>query len=165
MIYMNIKTTFLRCPEYIGSEPVERATWLNLLAFCCEQENGGRIQDCKNWKCRQWQQTCGVTLDEVTARSPLFSWDGDDLVVIGYPQENRDYQTRRTEANRFIQLRSTRERVFGRDNFTCMGCGLSSPTGRGLAIDHIKPIKRGGGNALRNLQTLCVPCNSRKGAR
>jgi hypothetical protein len=31
MIYLNLKTSTLRAPEYIGSEPTQRGTWLNLL--------------------------------------------------------------------------------------------------------------------------------------
>jgi hypothetical protein len=64
MIYLNLKTSTLRAPEYIGSEPTARATWLNL-CYCCEQENGGTIDGCAQWKDRQWQQTAGVTLAEV----------------------------------------------------------------------------------------------------
>ena len=31
MIYLNLKTSTLRAPEYIGSEPTQRGTWLNLM--------------------------------------------------------------------------------------------------------------------------------------
>jgi hypothetical protein len=87
MNWINIETHRLRAPEYIGSEPKERATWLNLLGFCCEQENSGIISDCKAWKDRMWQQVCGVLLKEVQAETSLWSWDGDDLILWGYPQE------------------------------------------------------------------------------
>jgi 5-methylcytosine-specific restriction endonuclease McrA len=32
-------------------------------------------------------------------------------------------------------------------------------------IDHIKPIAKGGGHEIKNLQLLCPPCNMRKHAR
>ena len=43
------------------------------------------MAQCLNWKDRQWQQTCGVTLEEINAAAPLLSWDGEDLVVWRYP--------------------------------------------------------------------------------
>lgn len=87
MNWLNIKLVNLRSPEYIGSEPVARATWLNVAAYCAEQENGGTIKGAKGWKDRQWQQTCGVTLDEVTTATKLMTFEGDDLVVWNYPVE------------------------------------------------------------------------------
>lgn len=85
MNWLNIETKTLRAPEYIGSEPVHRATWLNLLGYCAEQENGGVIDGAKSWKDRQWMQTCGVTLDEVNAPSDLWSWQADSLTLWNYP--------------------------------------------------------------------------------
>lgn len=43
----------------------------------------------------------------------------------------------------------------------CAYCGATE----GLHIDHIHPHSRGGLSVLENLQTLCAPCNIRKGAR
>jgi hypothetical protein len=54
-----------------------------------------------------------------------------------------------------------RWQVWERDNFTCVHCG----TRRNLSIDHIKPESVGGTLEIANLQTLCRPCNSRKGNR
>jgi hypothetical protein len=90
MIWLNLKTTTLRSPEYAGSEPIQRATWLNLLAYCCEQENGGRIDGCAEWKDRQWQQTLGVTLAEVREDCALWHWDGEALCVAFYPTDKQE---------------------------------------------------------------------------
>ena len=87
MNWLNIYTPTLRSPKFIGSDPVARGTWLYVLAYCCEQENGGTIRGARAWKDRQWQQTCGVTLAEIEASSPLMTWDGDDLSVESYPAE------------------------------------------------------------------------------
>jgi len=51
--------------------------------------------------------------------------------------------------------------VLKRDRFTCRACG-SSPAnvpGLELHVDHIVPWSRGGETTLKNLQTLCEPCN------
>jgi len=75
----------LRSEQYIGSDPIARATWLNVLAWCCEQENGGRIEGAASWGDRRWQQTCGVTKDEVGLSAPLLVWDIGALIVWNYP--------------------------------------------------------------------------------
>jgi hypothetical protein len=85
MNWLNIETKTLRSPEYIGADPVQRATWLNLMGYCSEQENGGAIDGAKDWKDRRWMQTCGVTLAEVESSSDLWRWEGDCLIVWNYP--------------------------------------------------------------------------------
>jgi hypothetical protein len=72
MRWLNIEIANLRSPAFVGAEPVERATWLSLLAYCSDQENGGVIAECRSWKDRQWQQTCGITQAEAQAKSGLW---------------------------------------------------------------------------------------------
>jgi 5-methylcytosine-specific restriction endonuclease McrA len=55
----------------------------------------------------------------------------------------------------------TRRLVYERDGWACVFCG----TAEDLSVDHIHPFSRGGEDVLENFQTLCRPCNSRKGAR
>jgi hypothetical protein len=69
------------------------------------------------------------------------------------------YAGRRMTANRFISQKWVRDYVFNRDSYTCTFCKSDER----LSVDHITSIKRGGDNTLKNLQTLCVSCNSRKG--
>lgn len=87
MNWLNIEIKTIRCPEYVGSEPTDRATWINLLVYCAEHENGGIIENCLDWKDRRWQQTCGVTKEEVTRESDLWSWSGSNLTIWAYPVE------------------------------------------------------------------------------
>jgi 5-methylcytosine-specific restriction endonuclease McrA len=54
-----------------------------------------------------------------------------------------------------------RWQVFQRDNFTCQKCGAREF----LSADHIVSERKGGPTTLENLQTLCGPCNSRKGSK
>jgi hypothetical protein len=85
MEWLNIHISTLRAPEFIGSNPTERATWLCVLGYSVEQENGGRIVGGVTWKDRQWQQACGVTLREVKGAGKLLLADGADILVNGYP--------------------------------------------------------------------------------
>ncbi|MEO0797462.1 MAG: hypothetical protein AAFX93_20100 [Verrucomicrobiota bacterium] len=87
MNWLNIETKTLRSEEYVSSEPTERAAWLSLTGWCAEQENGGVIKDCRNWKDRKWQQLCGVFKNEVDSAENLLVWKGDDLCVLFYPVE------------------------------------------------------------------------------
>jgi hypothetical protein len=79
--------TTLRSPAFIGSDPVDRATWLCLLAYSAAQENSGIIHNCRDWKDRRWQQLAAVTREEVRRQSDLWTWHGNDLHVTHYPIE------------------------------------------------------------------------------
>ncbi len=50
-----------------------------------------------------------------------------------------------------------RERIFERFNFLCAYCGDTATT-----IDHVIPVKHGGGSIRGNLLPACSTCNSRK---
>ena len=45
----------------------------------------------------------------------------------------------------------------------CNGCGKKFEI-RNMAVDHIRPFSRGGGERGNNIQLLCTACNSLKGA-
>jgi hypothetical protein len=53
--------------------------------------------------------------------------------------------------------------IFKRDGFKCQYCG-STPPAVILHVDHIVPVKEGGGNEDTNLITSCDSCNLGKGA-
>jgi hypothetical protein len=114
--WLNLQTSSIRHPHYIGSEPVARATWLNVMVYCCEQENGGRIVGARAWKDRQWQQTCGVTLQEVNESDPLTSWDGDDLVIWNYPSDKEGEIRAKREGGRQGGLKSGAVRTVSKDS-------------------------------------------------
>ena len=90
MNWLNLQTSVIRSPEYVGCDPIQRATWLNLIIYCAEQENGGVIPSAASWKDRRWQQTCGVTKDEVGDQCELWSFDGENLNLWGYPTEKEE---------------------------------------------------------------------------
>ena len=87
MNYLNIHTDVLKSEEFIGAEPVQRATWLSLMAWCATQENGGKIKQCADWGDRKWLSICGVTSAEVKTACGLFSWEADCLALKFYPIE------------------------------------------------------------------------------
>lgn len=107
MRWLNIEIANLRSPAFVGAEPVERATWLSLLAYCADQENGGVIADCRSWKDRQWQQTCGITQAEAHQECQLWEWDGDSLCVAFFPLEKQaEVQTKRDAGRRGGSVKS-----------------------------------------------------------
>lgn len=89
MEWLNLHTSILDSPELVGSDPIERGTWLMLLRFCIGQENSGIISDCRHWKSRKWQQLVRVTQKEVFTASELWTWHGENLHVTHYPLEKQ----------------------------------------------------------------------------
>ena len=100
MNWIPITTKTRTAPEFIGSEPVHRATWLCLMLYCAEHETGGRIPDCSSWGDRRWMQTVGVTKDEIRLETPLYSFAGTDLVVWGYDPKYEDIIRAKREGGR-----------------------------------------------------------------
>ena len=98
MNWINIECTTLDSEEFLGAEPIERATWLCLLRYCVGQENGGRIAGAREWKDRKWQQVVRVTAREITSQCDLWVWDGNDLLVSFYPSEKEE-EVRRNREN------------------------------------------------------------------
>ena len=55
-----------------------------------------------------------------------------------------------------------REKVFRRDRFRCVYCGVVAAAPE-LTLDHVEPRMRGGDQSEGNLVTCCKPCNTLKG--
>ena len=60
---------------------------------------------------------------------------------------------------RVKNLKVNRARIYKRDGFQCVYCGLN----KNLTIDHVLPKSRGGSNRWTNLVTCCGNCNRKKG--
>lgn len=58
-------------------------------------------------------------------------------------------------------LRANRNRIYRRDNYSCVYCGSQ----RNLTLDHVIPKSRGGRNEWTNLVTSCSKCNLKKADR
>jgi len=52
-----------------------------------------------------------------------------------------------------------KEKIFERDNYRCVVCGLGRKDGVEICADHIVPIDKGGTNTVENGQTLCTQHN------
>lgn len=113
MTWMNIKTTTLRESAYISATPTQQATWLKLLAYCCEHENGGTIDGAGGWNDRAWLFGCGVTLDEVKSECDLWSFKPDgSLTVWNYPVEKElEVQAKREAGRKGGQIKHQNARV------------------------------------------------------
>lgn len=143
MQWMNFQTSVTRTPEFIGAAPTERATWFCLSAWCCEQENGGKIEGCEDWGDRRWMQTCGVTKAEVQAECDLWKWNGTGLKIAFYPADKEAEVKAKREAGRKGGLRrasssasrtaSTEGEGKGNPSLTGRGKGKTTPPPPGLA--------------------------------
>jgi len=58
-----------------------------------------------------------------------------------------------------VASRQQRAVVLDRDGHRCLKCERTEL----LQMDHVKAWSRGGRTTVRNLQTLCQPCNGSKG--
>jgi len=74
--------------------------------------------------------------------------------VIFSSRESKAYKIR----NKVSAKKKKRNRIKKRDG-KCLKCGSK----KGLTIDHIKPLSKGGTWQNDNLQTLCSKCNCEKG--
>lgn len=79
-------------------------------------------------------------------------------------ERNRSARNRKVSASAFYQRENIpmaiRRAVYERDGYRCRKCGSN----RKLSLDHIIAVTSGGDNSEDNLQTLCLPCNLKKGA-
>lgn len=106
---------------------------------------------------------CAPREDVVSALNSLRQWGhmhgtvGGHWSIVGF-QHVRPTPAPTTRKPIKASLRAT---VWARDNLTCLECGAME----GLTIDHIVPVSAGGGNEIDNLQTLCMPCNIKKGVK
>lgn len=86
----------------------------------------------------------------------------DTIRILGVDPEDRP-PTIQILKDRFLRSKipaTLRRAVMERDDFRCRHCNSR----HNLGIDHRTPLSRGGATSLENLQLLCGPCNSRKGA-
>lgn len=92
---------------------------------------------------------------------------GAVLVDIDEAFRAAGFESRETSQPRGKQKKQlpakVRAQVMARDGLRCVQCGCDDI--EELGVDHIIADANGGPGTLDNLQTLCRPCNSRKGTK
>ena len=68
----------------------QQGQWLNLMTYCASQENGGRIEGAAELPAVFFQRTLTMRKEEFESVCPLWTWDGQDLVVKFYPLQNQE---------------------------------------------------------------------------
>ncbi len=118
MEWLNLHTSVLDSPEFLGAEPLDRATWLCLLRYCMGQENGGTIAiEAKGWSDRKWQQVVRITLTESQRNCPLWNWSDRGLTVLHYPiAKQREVQEKRRAGKLGGQARTQAKTQASRSN-------------------------------------------------
>ena len=112
MEWLNLKTANLRDPRLLLAPPTVRATWVWVLAYCVEQENGGTIKGAEVWTDREWSITCGVTKSDVLACPRLIVTKDADIHVWGYPADQQQVvKAKRDGAKRAALIRWSKEKV------------------------------------------------------
>lgn len=79
--------------------------------------------------------------------------------------KKQNYRARKSGAMGRLS-KGLRVRLFDSQGGRCAACGTTGSISGyyGLHLDHITPLARGGANEDDNVQLLCQPCNTTKGA-
>lgn len=88
MEWFNASVTFLQSAEFRRARMEQRGVWLTLMAYCIQQENGGRLEGVETWEDWDWQNVLGVAKKLASGDCFLWQWlDGGSLQLEGYPVE------------------------------------------------------------------------------
>jgi len=87
MNYLNIPILTLNSDRFIGAGPLDRATWLCLMRYCAHNETAGVIEGVGTWGDRKLIGLLSVLKEEIHRECRLWEWQGEDIVVWGYPVE------------------------------------------------------------------------------
>lgn len=120
------------------------------------------------------RRVCQLFVEAITEAAPIWIWgDGyggavrclfDDIArEIGMPfrSDGPVLAVAPDPPRRKVLSANLRGQVYARDGLVCVSCGSTTD----LTVDHRIPVSKGGTDEFDNLQTMCRPCNIRKGAR
>lgn len=100
MNWINLRTELLRTPEFMSAKDGAIETWLRVLAYCCEQENGGSMTGSNSWSDKVWTCAAGVSKQQVIDAFPLIKETESGYVIVGYPQSKQAEVEAKREAGR-----------------------------------------------------------------
>lgn len=86
MKFFGVPVLLLETESFLGASDSQIAEWLRLHALCCKQTNGGRVEAAAGLPPKFWDRH-GIDPEVVHAASPLWRWDGDDLVLDHYDHD------------------------------------------------------------------------------
>lgn len=86
MKYFAVHIADLESEEFLAASNDQIATWLFLHALCSKQLNGGTIPGAADIPERFWNRH-GVDYDILLTTSPLWKWNGNDLVLEPYDSD------------------------------------------------------------------------------
>jgi hypothetical protein len=143
-------------PMWVHASGDAIATWLAALAWCSRNES---------WEGVIPSRVLGTLCNVRSARRSVVELERIGAVHPGPHGEHvivdaTLYIRRPPKGRRYIS-RITRRSVHDRDGWLCVDCGANGA----LTLDHVFPWSLGGSDEESNLQTMCRPCNSRKGAK
>lgn len=93
----------------------------------------------------------------------MFKAAASSEALIAFEEAWSEFRTKR-KTRQGIPI-SLRFAIFKRDMYKCRICGVMANESKKLEIDHITPVKKGGGNDMENLWVLCFECNRGKGTK
>ena len=100
MNYLNLSTQMMGEDIAARADSIEVGIWVRLTLYSIDQENGGVIAGCRQWRELEWIKVCRVTAAEVSMSSGLWSWQGDDLHLWNYPADKQAVVISRREAGK-----------------------------------------------------------------
>lgn len=97
MNHLYIQIKILSTEPFLHASAEQIGYWLQLYAYCATQENGGRIQNCRNWAPATWLRIMGR---DTPGECSLWVWHDDDLLLIGYDTANERLAQRKREGGK-----------------------------------------------------------------
>jgi hypothetical protein len=99
MKFFAVQTEDLESEQFIASTNDQLATWLLVHKVCSNQCNGGVIANAEALPERYWQRH-GIDLNILTNPSPLWGWEGGNLILSFYDIVGQEIYLKKVEGGR-----------------------------------------------------------------